>query len=146
MWYRQASDKPDATARPRQWRGDGWELGGRCGAINFIGGAESATTPKQLTHATNGLSKLALSLISFTPLEDGQRQRVASARALLRDAPILLMDEATSALDADSERHVQDALSELMRGRTVVESGTHQELIAQNGDYAELVRLQQLVG
>jgi ATP-binding cassette, subfamily B, bacterial MsbA len=115
-------------------------------------------------------------------LSGGQRQRVAIARALLRDAPILLMDEPTSALDADSERHVQDALSELMRGRTVVvvahrlatvqhadriyvmagaktrdgkddprrgtvvESGTHQELIAQGGDYAELVRLQQLVG
>ncbi len=115
-------------------------------------------------------------------LSGGQRQRVAIARALLRDAPILLMDEPTSALDADSERHVQDALSELMRGRTVVvvahrlatvqhadriyvmagaktrdgkddprrgtvvECGTHQELIARGGDYAELVRLQQLVG
>lgn len=115
-------------------------------------------------------------------LSGGQRQRVAIARALLRDAPILLMDEPTSALDADSERHVQDALNELMRGRTVVviahrlatvqhadriyvmagaktrdglddprrgtvvESGTHQELIALNGDYAELVRLQQLTG
>ncbi len=113
-------------------------------------------------------------------LSGGQRQRVAIARALLRDAPILLMDEPTSALDADSERHVQDALNELMRGRTVVviahrlatvqhadriyvmagamtrdnqedprrgtvvEFGTHQELIAQGGDYAELVRLQQL--
>ncbi|MBA3700353.1 MAG: ABC transporter ATP-binding protein [Planctomycetes bacterium] len=115
-------------------------------------------------------------------LSGGQRQRVAIARALLRDAPILLMDEPTSALDADSERHVQEALTELMRGRTVVvvahrlatvqhadriyvmagamtrdgkedprrgtvvEFGTHQELIAQNGDYAELVRLQQLAG
>jgi ATP-binding cassette, subfamily B, bacterial MsbA len=115
-------------------------------------------------------------------LSGGQRQRVAIARALLRDAPILLMDEPTSALDADSERHVQEALTELMRGRTVVvvahrlatvqhadriyvmagamtrdggedprrgtvvESGTHQELIARNGDYAELVRLQQLAG
>lgn len=115
-------------------------------------------------------------------LSGGQRQRVAIARALLRDAPILLMDEPTSALDAESERHVQEALTELMRGRTVVvvahrlatvqhadriyvmagamardggedprrgtvvESGTHQELIARNGDYAELVRLQQLAG
>jgi subfamily B ATP-binding cassette protein MsbA len=113
-------------------------------------------------------------------LSGGQRQRVAIARALLRDAPILLMDEPTSALDAESERHVQDALAELMKGRTVVviahrlatvqhadrifvmagartrdgaddprrgtvvESGTHQELIARGGDYAELVRLQQL--
>ncbi len=115
-------------------------------------------------------------------LSGGQRQRVAIARAFLRDAPILLMDEPTSALDADSERHVQEALTELMRGRTVVvvahrlatvqhadiiyvlagarnrdgqddprrgtviESGTHKELIAQRGDYAELVRLQQLGG
>lgn len=115
-------------------------------------------------------------------LSGGQRQRVAIARALLRDAPILLMDEPTSALDADSERHVQEALNELMRGRTVVvvahrlatvqhadriyvmagamtrdgledprrgtvvESGTHQQLIAKGGDYAELVRLQQLAG
>ncbi len=113
-------------------------------------------------------------------LSGGQRQRVAIARALLRDAPILLMDEPTSALDADSERHVQAALAELMRGRTVVvvahrlatvqhadriyvlvgamtrdgqedprrgtvvESGTHSELISLGGDYAELVRLQQL--
>lgn len=113
-------------------------------------------------------------------LSGGQRQRVAIARALLRDAPILLMDEPTSALDAESERHVQAALTELMKGRTVVviahrlatvqhadriyvmagartrddqddprrgtvvESGTHHELISRNGDYAELVRLQRL--
>jgi ATP-binding cassette, subfamily B, bacterial MsbA len=113
-------------------------------------------------------------------LSGGQRQRVAIARALLRDAPILLMDEPTSALDAESERHVQAALTELMKGRTVVviahrlatvqhadriyvmagartrddrddprrgtvvESGTHQELITRGGDYAELVRLQRL--
>ena len=84
MWYRQASDKPDATARPRQWRGDGWELGGRCGAINFIGGAEGATTPKQLTHATNGLSKLALSLISFTPLVGSSISRTGASRSSAR--------------------------------------------------------------
>ncbi len=107
-------------------------------------------------------------------LSGGQRQRVAIARALLRDAPILLLDEPTSALDAQSEEHVQAALKELMRGRTVVvvahrlatvqhadriyvlagkddlqpgtvlESGTHAELVAKDGRYAELVRLQQL--
>jgi ABC-type multidrug transport system fused ATPase/permease subunit len=103
-------------------------------------------------------------------LSGGQRQRVAIARALLRDAPVLLLDEPTSALDADSERHVQAALAELMRGRTsivvahrlatiqhadliyvlgrtagnVVESGNHRDLVAKDGEYARLVRMQQL--
>jgi ATP-binding cassette, subfamily B, bacterial MsbA len=103
-------------------------------------------------------------------LSGGQRQRVAIARALLRDAPVLLLDEPTSALDADSERHVQEALLELMKGRTsivvahrlstiqhadiifvlsrktgaVVESGTHRELVVQGGEYARLVKIQQL--
>jgi subfamily B ATP-binding cassette protein MsbA len=99
-------------------------------------------------------------------LSGGQRQRVAIARALLRDAPILILDEATSSLDSESERHVQDALSQLMRGRTtlviahrlstveqadqiivlqegrVAESGTHAELIARGGLYSQLHRLQ----
>jgi ATP-binding cassette subfamily B protein len=53
-------------------------------------------------------------------LSGGQRQRIAIARAFLKDAPILLLDEATSALDGDAEEAIRDALSRLIRGRTVI--------------------------
>ncbi|MFF0527911.1 ABC transporter ATP-binding protein [Nocardia amikacinitolerans] len=99
-------------------------------------------------------------------LSGGQRQRVALARAILRDAPILLLDEATSALDSESEVLVQQALWDLMEGRTalvvahrlstvagmdrlvvldhgrIVEEGTHRELLSSEGTYAQLWRHQ----
>jgi ATP-binding cassette subfamily B protein len=101
-----------------------------------------------------------------TKLSGGQRQRIAIARAILADPRILLLDEATSALDSESERLVNEALERLMQGRTslviahrlstvrhadrilvfnhgkIVESGTHEELIAHGGTYRFLVETQ----
>jgi subfamily B ATP-binding cassette protein MsbA len=99
-------------------------------------------------------------------LSGGQRQRISIARALLKDAPILILDEATSALDTESERYIQAALARLVQNRTtfiiahrlstveqadriivldggdIIETGTHAELLNKDGIYAQLHRMQ----
>ena len=125
----------------------------------------------ELAHATEFIRRLPEGFETQlgergVTLSGGKRQRIAIARAILRDAPLLLLDEATSALDAESETLVQTALEGLMRDRTtlviahrlatvlscdrilvveqgrIVEQGTHTSLVAANGLYARLARLQ----
>lgn len=101
-----------------------------------------------------------------TYLSGGENQRIALARALLKDAPVILLDEATASLDVDNETEIQEAISRLVKGKTVLviahrmrtvenadkivvldggvvtECGNHEELMKKNGLYARLVKLQ----
>jgi subfamily B ATP-binding cassette protein MsbA len=132
---------------------------------------EAITRAAQAAHAMEFIDQLPDGLDTLlgesgTLLSGGQRQRLAIARALLKDAPILILDEATSALDTESERAIQNALKEVMKGRTtlviahrlstienadqvivlgagkVIEQGTHTELLALGKAYARLYKTQ----
>ena len=135
-----------------------------CSQAELLQAAEAA-------HLTGFISELPDGLDTIVGdrgilLSGGQRQRIAIGRALLKNAPVLVLDEATSSLDTQAERRIQEALSTLMRDRTtlviahrlstvesadriivldhgrIVESGNHQELLALDGHYAALYRMQ----
>lgn len=132
---------------------------------------EQVMAAARAAHAHDFIQKLPEGYATFlgergVRLSGGQRQRISIARAILKNAPLLLLDEATSALDTESERAVQAALEEAMKGRTtlviahrlstvvnadrivvldggcIVDMGTHAELMARNGLYARLASMQ----
>lgn len=129
---------------------------------------EAAAKAAYVTEFTNKLPDGLNTLVGDNGvlLSGGQRQRIAIARALMKNAPILILDEATSALDTESERYIQQALKEVMHGRTsfviahrlstieqadrilvidqgeIVEEGRHAELLARDGAYAKLYQMQ----
>jgi subfamily B ATP-binding cassette protein MsbA len=139
---------------------------GRLGATNdeIVAAAKHAYAYDFITQKPEGFD--AVIGEKGVTLSGGQRQRLAIARAVLKNAPILVLDEATSALDTESERAVQSALDELMKGRTticiahrlstilhadmivvldqgrIVETGRHAELIRRGGIYQKLYELQ----
>ena len=139
---------------------------GRIGATNeeIIAAAQHAHSHQFILEKLNGYETVIGE--KGVVLSGGQRQRLAIARAVLRNAPILILDEATNALDSESERAVQTALDELMRGRTtlciahrlstilhadlivvldqgrIIETGRHDELLKRGGVYQKLYELQ----
>ena len=139
---------------------------GRLGATNeeIIAAAKHAYAYEFITQKPEGFD--AVIGEKGVSLSGGQRQRIAIARAVLKNAPILILDEATSALDTESERAVQSALDELMKGRTticiahrlstilhadmivvldqgkIIETGRHDELVKRGSIYQKLYELQ----
>jgi subfamily B ATP-binding cassette protein MsbA len=131
---------------------------------DVVHAAEAAHAMQFIREMTEGLDTVIGE--NGVRLSGGQRQRLAIARAFLKNSPVLILDEATSALDSESERHIQEALETLMKGRAtlviahrlstieradrivvldaggVSETGRHAELLAASGIYAKLYRLQ----
>jgi len=131
---------------------------------DIIKAAGAANAHEFITKLPNGYDTIIGEL--GAKLSGGERQRISIARALLKDAPILILDEATSSLDTEAEIEVQDALETLMKGRTtliiahrlstirnadriivlakgeIVEEGTHESLLEKKGEYFKFHNMQ----
>jgi subfamily B ATP-binding cassette protein MsbA len=131
---------------------------------NIIEAAKAANAHDFITNLPNGYDTFIGE--QGAKLSGGERQRISIARALLKDAPILILDEATSSLDTEAEIEVQDALEKLMQGRTtliiahrlstirnahriivlangeIVEEGTHESLMGKKGEYFKYYTMQ----
>ncbi|KEI70695.1 lipid A export permease/ATP-binding protein MsbA [Endozoicomonas elysicola] len=141
------------------------------GALGDTADEEDIRLAAEAAHATEFIKDMSDGIHTIVGedgvlLSGGQRQRLAIARAVLKDAPILILDEATSALDTESERHIQAALDDIMKGRTtlviahrlstienadcilvmehgrIIERGSHSELLAKGEHYAKLHKMQ----